>query len=259
MRIPNRKLSLRLIRKGALIQETYTAFRNWDLSLTFKQNIEKIRLENPLGARNEKWLHETLSTLSSRFKNHEKMTALMLIAQADLSIDNWKACLLWHIGSIDELYYRFAVEWLFPQYREGAFLLRTVDVQPFVGKITDGKIASGGNLTEYGKIRTARDLLKMAVEFGLLKGRVNKKFTNYHIPQEAFVYVLQGLAEAGNSTTQILNSSDWALFLMDRKDVERELFRVHQYKILEYHVAGSIAQLTLPNKSLQEYARGFLI
>lgn len=259
MHIQIRKLSLRMIRKGAFIQETYTAFRNWDLSLTFKQNIEKIRFENPVGASNEKWLHEILSTLSSRFKNHEKITPLILLAKSELPIDKWKACLLWHIGNIDELYYRFAVEWLYPQYREGAFLLRSADVQPFVRKITDGKIASGGKLSKYGELRTARDLLKMAAEFGLLEGKVNKKFTNYHIPQEAFVYVLQGLAEAGNSTTQILSSTDWALFLMDRKDVERELFRLHQYKILEYHVAGSIAQLTLPNTSLQEYAKGFLV
>jgi hypothetical protein len=258
MKPPERKLSLRMIRKGAFVEETYAAFRTWDLALSFKQNIEKIRMNNPMGAGNEKWLHEIVSTLSSRFKSHDTLSPLVILAQADWPVEIWKFCLLWHIGSIDALYYRFAVDWLFPHYHDGAIILRTADVQPFVRAITRGKIASGGDLTDYGELRTARDLLKMASEFGLLKGKVMKRFVDFHIPREAFVYVLYGLTEMGNSTAQILNSDDWKLFFMDRQDVEREIFRLHQYKILEYHVAGSIAQLSLPEKSLQAYARSFL-
>ena len=41
---------------------------------------------------------------------------------------------------------------------------------------------------------------------------------------------------------------------MDADDVERELLRLHQYKVLEYDVAGSMAQLTLSSPSLEAYA-----
>jgi hypothetical protein len=259
--MPNkkRKLSTRLIRKGALIEETYAAFKDWDLNISLKKNFAIIRENNALGAANEKWLHEIITTLSSRFKNKEDIEPLVILAQSGLAMDKWKYCLLWHIGRIDFLYYQFATEWLYDQHRAGAYLIQTEEVLPYVKRITDGKIASGGDLSEYGSIRAARDLLRMAADFGLMQGKAKKTFSNYHIPQEAFLYVLHGLAEAETNTQRILNSKDWHLFLMDRTDVGREILRLHQYKVLEYHIAGSIAQLRLPNVSLKEYARRFLV
>ena len=148
-----------------------------------------------------------------------------------------------------------AAEWLFDQYINGAYFLRTEEALPFVRKITDGRIASGGNLSDYGALRAARDLLRMAGDFGLLEGSSKKKFISFHIPQEAFVYVLQGLSDEGMNTSSIVSSKSWRLFLMDPEDVERELLRLHQYKILEYQVAGSMVYLKLPCGSLLEYAR----
>jgi hypothetical protein len=37
-------------------------------------------------------------------------------------------------------------------------------------------------------------------------------------------------------------------------DVERELLRLHQFRRLEYHVAGSLVQLSLPCTSTSDYA-----
>jgi hypothetical protein len=44
------------------------------------------------------------------------------------------------------------------------------------------------------------------------------------------------------------------MFLMTPGDVERELLLLHQYRKLDYHVAGSIVELTLPYASACEYA-----
>jgi hypothetical protein len=45
------------------------------------------------------------------------------------------------------------------------------------------------------------------------------------------------------------------MYLMNASDVERELLRLHQYKKLNYEVAGTLAQLRLPHASLCEHAR----
>lgn len=45
------------------------------------------------------------------------------------------------------------------------------------------------------------------------------------------------------------------MFLMDAADVERELFRLHQFRRVHYEVAGSLAQLKLPCDSAADYAR----
>jgi hypothetical protein len=44
------------------------------------------------------------------------------------------------------------------------------------------------------------------------------------------------------------------MFLMTPADVERELLLLHQYRKLDYHVAGSIVELNLPYASACEYA-----
>ncbi len=250
-----RKISLRLLRKGALVEETYNAFRAWDLSLSIGENLQAIRKGNLIGAGNDGWLREVLLTISSRFEKTEDLEPLAILAKGNLDLSIWKACLLWHAGNVDELYYRFAADWLFRQYRDGVYFVRTEDVVPLARETTDGRIASGGRLSEYSVLRTARDLLKMAADFGLLEGKVKKKFANFHIPQEAFLYVLHGLSDQGLNTSKIVSSESWRLFLMGTDDVERELLRLHQYRILEYQVAGSMASLKLPCESLADYAR----
>ena len=49
------------------------------------------------------------------------------------------------------------------------------------------------------------------------------------------------------------------MYLMDPDDVERELFRLHQYRKLRYEVAGSLAQLDLPCGTALQYAREYLV
>ena len=44
------------------------------------------------------------------------------------------------------------------------------------------------------------------------------------------------------------------MFLMTPGDVERELLLLHQYRKLDYQVAGSIIELTLPCANACEYA-----
>ncbi len=103
--------------------------------------------------------------------------------------------------------------------------------------------------------RVASGLFSIAVEFGLMTGRQVREFAPYHLSDESFLYVLHALAEKRPNATEIVQSPEWRMYLMDPSDVERELFRLHQYRKLHYDVAGSLAQLKLPCGSLLEYAR----
>ncbi len=254
----NRKISTRLLHKGALIEETYTAFQHWDVSLPFRENIKNLHRANPIGAKNEGWLTENLKTISSRFAHDENFDSLVSLARGNIGLSPWKACYLWHIGNVDELYYRFATEWLFERYLDGASVIQNSDPLPFVKRITGGKTSAGTPLSEYGTKTISADLLRMAVAFDLMEGRLKRKFRIHHLPKEAFLYVLHGLSDHGVNTAQIIHSKDWRLFLLTPSDVERELLRLHQYQVLEYEVAGSITALRLPDRSQKEYVRSLL-
>ncbi len=119
-----RRLSTRLIRKGALIGETYRVFRAWDLEQTVRQNLRHIRESNSIGADNHAWLGEVIVTLSSRFQSEAEVRPLVLLAQKNLPLQEWRAFLLWHVGATDALYWRFATEWLFDAYGKGLHNLR---------------------------------------------------------------------------------------------------------------------------------------
>jgi hypothetical protein len=164
-------VSTRLSRKGPLIEETYTAFQHWNMSLGFDENLSRLAGDNPLAAKSERWLYEVTRTLSSRFRGL-RFHPLVRLAQAECPLDVWKYCLLWHVGRRDLFYYLFSVEWLYPAYRSGAYTLRTKDLVEFVRQITHGRLNSGNEISEYGATRLARDLLMTAALFGLVEGTV---------------------------------------------------------------------------------------
>jgi hypothetical protein len=81
-----------------------------------------------------------------------------------------------------------------------------------------------------------------------------KEFASYHLPERSFLYLLHAMNDERVSPGKLVTSPDWRMFLMHPADVERELLRLHQFRRLEYHVAGSLAQLSLPCASSREYA-----
>jgi hypothetical protein len=94
----------------------------------------------------------------------------------------------------------------------------------------------------------------MAADFGLLRGTVGREFASYHLPDKSFLYLLHAMSETEKNPRLVVDSIDWRMYLLRPEEVERELFRLHQFRLLEYHVAGSLAQLTLPFSSSREYA-----
>ena len=240
-----RKFSTRLIRKGALLEDTYRVFLQWNLSKVFAENLDYARDYNTPAANTQGWLKEVIETISSRWRNDPLLDAIVLLAQ-EASIEIWRPCVLWHVGQGDELYYRFATEWLFNEYQEGAFRIRTEDVEPFVKAITSARAPGSKSLSSYGITRAARDLLRMAAAFGLLNGSAIREFASYHLPEESFLYLLHAMYEVRGNALDVVRSPDWRLYLMSAVDVERELFRLHQFRKLRYEAAGSLLELTLP-------------
>jgi hypothetical protein len=159
--------------------------------------------------------------------------------------------LLWHIGHSDALYRQFALEWLAPEREHGTFSLRTGDVEPFVGEHVRTRL--GVPLSAYGRTRTARDLLKMAADLGLLRGHGARTFSANHPTDDALMFALHWLVSETPSPRRLVEHEDWKLFLLSRDALERELLRLHQFRRLRYEAAGSVVSLDLPHASLQSF------
>jgi len=243
--------------KGAMIEETYAALQQWDLSRSKLENLNRIEATNAIGATSARWLHEVRKTLSRRLDPGGSDLSLTELAKGGVAFDTWKPLMLWHITRDEFLVRDFLVNWLFPQFQAGVLRIRAEEIYPYLQGLHESGVVpkpwSHSTLT-----RLASGLLKIAMGFGLMKGVTVREFTPYHLPETAFVYLLHAIADTQPNARAIVHSPDWQMFLMSVDEVERELFRLHQFHKLRYEVAGSLAQLTLPCATARDYAKEML-
>lgn len=242
------------VMKGAMIDETYAVFAAWDFDRTKRENLDRLRAENFIGASSVTWLRDVAKVLNRRFDPNGRDRPLVLLAKHGLPVDEWKPLLLWHMTRDEFLVRDFLVSWLFAAYESGAFRVNTEGAEEYLGGVSKRGGIVEHAWSELTTKRTAVGLLKIAVDFGLLRGSVAKEFASFHLPDRSFIYLLHAMREENLSPSAVVSSPDWRLFLMRPADVEHELLRLHQFKKLEYQVAGSLVQLSLPCASTREYA-----
>jgi hypothetical protein len=240
--------------KGSLIDETYTVFCGWEFRLSKVDNLRRVRDENSIGARSKNWARDVAWVLNRRFDPAGRDRPLVELAKAGLDQETWRPILLFHMTRDEFLLRDFLVNWLYDQFVQGAFRLRTADVVVYLQTLSKKKgIEWSGQWSEKTTARVASGLLKLASDFGLLKGALHREFNSYHLPETSFLYLLQAIAERECNARRIVDAQDWRMFLMDPDDVERELLRLHQFRKLDYQAAGSLAQLKLPHPSVAAY------
>ena len=250
----SRVVSSFTIVKGSLIDETYAAFQQWNFDLTKKQNLDRFKAAGLFGG-SATWQVDVAKVLNRRFEPARRDRALVETSKAGLALDTWRPMLLWHLTRDEFLLRDFLSSWLYAQHREGAYRLRAEDVEPYLLALPKRKVEVAGEWSEETRKRVASGLLHMALDFGLLRGMGVREFAPYHLPDDALLYVAHALSEQHHAPRKMLDAMDWRVFLMDATDVERELLRLHQYRRLDYQVAGSLVQLTLPFPTALEFAR----
>lgn len=241
--------------KGTMIPETYRVLAEWDLGQSKKANLDRLRDENFIGTASATWLRDVAKVLNRRFEPGSRDLALVLLAKGGMPATDWKPILLWHMTRDEFLLRDFLLNWLYPEFEDGALRLRAVDVETFLRTLRDRGGVLEGEWTDSTRSHVANALLKAAADFGLLKGTQVREFASYHLPERSFLYVLHALRDQLTSPTKIIASPEWRMYLMAPQDVERELLRLHQYRKLHYEAAGSLVQLTLPYDSALDYAK----
>jgi hypothetical protein len=256
MEARSRVISSFTIVKGSLIEETYSVFRDWDYSVSKFENLRRVRDDNSIGATSTNWALNVTKVMNRRFDPEGRDRPLVELAKAGCERELWKPLLLYHMTRDEFLVRDFLVNWLFPQFRAGAYRLRTDDVFPYLNGLQKmSGIDWSGSWSDSTLKRVGSGLLRIATDFGLLQGSQIREFASYHLPDESFLYLLHAMVEREANARRVIDAEDWHLFLMGAEDVERALLRLHQFRRIEYDVAGSLAQLKLPAASAADFAR----
>ena len=53
--------------KGAMVEETYAVFAAWDFDRSKRENLDRLREENFIGASSATWLRDVAKVLNRRF------------------------------------------------------------------------------------------------------------------------------------------------------------------------------------------------
>lgn len=240
--------------KGSLIDETYSAFAAWDDTQSKKTNLDRLKSENTIRARSETWLRDVAKVLNRRFDPAGRDRALVTLAKARTRLDVFKPILLWHVTRDEFLLRDFLINFLYPRYESGAHRADAKELETFIDSAKERGGRTEHEWSESTKERVAVGLMRMAVDFELLRGAVHREFVSYHLPDDAFLYLLHAVHAVERSAQRTIHSMEWKMYFMSAADVEHELFRLHQFRKLDFQIAGSLVQLTLPCSSADEYA-----
>ena len=82
--------------KGALIEETYSVLAAWDFDRSKRENLDRLREENFIGARSASWLQFVAKVMNRRLDPNVHDRALALLAKSGCDLEEWKPILLWH-------------------------------------------------------------------------------------------------------------------------------------------------------------------
>lgn len=245
------------INRGALIQETFAAFRSWDFCSSKQANFNRIRETNTINAPSANGLKAVLKDLSIRFNPEGVDKPLVLLAQRELSLDLWRPELLWHLAHSEYLVMDFLANWLYPRIHDGHVQFTPAEVSAGYRWLLEPNKLVKKPWSETTLQGLSSGLLRMVAAFGLLEGKTIKRAAPFHLAEPCFLYVLHAIQERGVSSNKIVEAEDWRIFLLSPQDVHQELLRLHQYRKVDYQTAGSLVELRLPAPDLLTYAEGW--
>ena len=241
--------------KGALVTETYEAFRDWDFSEDRRTNIARLKELNVFGAQTSTWLRDLGFVLNRRFEPNGRDRPLVRLAQCGVDLSTWRSALLWHMTRDEFLLRDFLIHWLEPHYREGTYQIRVEDVYPYLQGIQERGLTQGGKpWSEHTRKRVASGLLGIAADVGLLTGSVAREFGSHHLADDGFLYVLHAIADSEPNGAAVIQSPEWQMFLYEPAEVEQEILRLHQFRRLHYERAGTLVSLSLPFETSAAYS-----
>ena len=245
--------SQRLLRKGVLVEETYQLFAGWDFAHPPETN-----LAHGLGGRQatQSWDDEVVATVRRRIRDLRWVESLIVLAQRGMPLADWRDCLRLWVGASEEPFHTFATGWLFDEKVRGRVTIRSEDLLAVVDGAAAARKGDPQPLSDYSRVRACRDLLKNAADLGMVSGRgAARSFATIAMSDDVLVYYAQLIAELEGDASRVPGSPLWRLAYLGPQEVHLALLHLHQYRRLDYQIAGSLVQLALPYSSSAEFAR----
>ena len=240
--------------RSPLVSDTLKVFQGWDLEASKRANLDQVRGSNSIGAPTRAWLEKVCGALNARFEPEGPDRALFLAARTATGQQHWKPLLLWHLANRESLL-GDGLGWAWDVFAAGGDLLQTAQALEWLESTSGHGHPEVAKWSDGTRKRVAGGLLKAGVDFGLLQGKVKRRFTAFYLADEPLLYVLLQALASSRTTAAALADPRWLWYRLPEVELEHRLLQLHQYRVISYYRAGSVVDLTLPASSAEALVR----
>jgi hypothetical protein len=236
----------RIIKGGALLDDTRRFLEAWDVGRGPAENLERIRESGVLGKRSRSRAAAVLAILRRRLAEAgEGVVATLRLLRDDARA--FREVCYYEAAHSDPLLGAFAAEAIFGWHQAGRSVVLGADA---VGWLADaGRTPSW---TEPTRARVAQGLLSTLRDFGLLEGAAKKRIAPPRLSLRGFTYV--AVRERGQhpSGRALLQAPVWRRYLLDAEHVRALFLDADRHKVLHFSEAGSAVRIDWLIAGLEE-------
>lgn len=244
----------RIIKASALIADTRILLRDWDLTQSVGENLDRASRQNIFGKASRKRIDDILVIFRQRYFDDPDVGAALVTLVQQGAPSQWIDPLLYFFSAQNDRVLRdVVIEVLYPRHQNGRKELPT-DV---VIHAIRHWVAQAKTTTDWSDStikRVAQGVMATLRDFGVLEGRSHKRLTPIYLPTPSFALIALWLQQRERSGHLVLQSEEWRLFFLPVEGVERFFIEAHQQHLLEYYAAGSVIRIEFPVETLREYA-----
>ncbi|MDD5368826.1 MAG: DUF1819 family protein [Anaerolineaceae bacterium] len=251
---PSPVYTSKIIKAGALIDDTKTMLANWDSSQSLKSNLTRLRNQNIFGKATRSRVDDILTIFRQRYLEDPAMLRSLIVLMSKPSLSETVNRVLFYLSAQNDRLLHDAVTDLVIQKREQGFEeINLKGVIEWIRQLVVSHLTTTA-WSEQTILRCSQELLSTMRDFGILEGANTKRIAPFYLPLEAFALIALYEYPKLSSGELLIYYPEWKLFFLSENIVERFLMEAHQQHLLEYYAAGSVVRLTFPTTNLEDYA-----
>lgn len=246
-------LTSRLLKGGAVLEDTRRVVELWEVELSPKANLERLSAENLLGKPSRSRLDDLLHAVI-RPRYVEPGPHVIPALQGLISDQRaFREACYYETSRVDNLLAAFAEGPLWSWWHEGRLGIAVDDAIMWLRQLAEDGMAPPWSDSVSG--RAARGLLSTLRDFGILKGvhkGHRKELASPSLSPRGFAYVAWREHEQGASSHALATSTIWHRWLLDDAQVDDLFVQAARLGVLRVSRAGSAVRVDWLVGSLAE-------
>jgi hypothetical protein len=250
----DRRYNSTLAGKGAYLPETKDVLKQVDQGRSLDEVREAIVEDNlldkrTLRSRRNYWKEVSHRYISGRDPDHvADLARLVACCRNATAVD---LVLFYEYCQVDDLVHDLTAYCTYRLYQSSRITIDKMDVNEWLSQheATHPEIADWAPST---RSRLISSYLSTIRDFGLVTGANTKEFYKFYVPREAFVYALYHKKDRGLRGKQLIESTDWRLFLLNEQEVIFMLEDAANGGFVHFRRAGDVYDLRFVYDDLSE-------